>query len=163
MLFRSNRGDFSGRLFFNSTKAFNLKFTDADVTMNNKKWEIDPGNSIAVDSSSFMFRSFTFSHESESVGIQGLISESSNDTLFFNARNFSLNDLNPLLSKISLSAGGMLNGSASVSNIYNKPLLISNLSIHSFAVNEDTLGNAVIVSDYDTKKKAVHQIGRAHV
>lgn len=152
----SNRGYFMGKFSILSTSKFNLNFTDADITLNNKKWELYPENSVAIDSNAFLIKSFTFNSEQASVGINGLISGNENDTLFFSAHNFSLDDLNPVLKRFALTTGGILNGSASISNIYKKPLLLSNLSIHSLAVNEDTLGNAVILSDYDTKKRAVH-------
>ncbi len=152
----ANRGIFNGKFEIKSPHQYHLNFKDADVTLNGKVWKINPENALDIDSSALVFNSFAFESEKATIGLQGIISESENDTLFFNTANFSLEDLNSFLRKYSVSTGGVLNGSASISNIYNKPLLLADLRIYSLAVNEDTLGNAVISSGYDNRKKSIH-------
>ena len=152
----SNKGYFNGNFAIQSPHRFNLKLHKADVTLNNKVWSLDPGNSLVIDSSAFILNQFTFECGEANMGLEGTVSENENDTLYFHAKNFALSDLNALLKKYYVNAGGVMNGAASISNLYNKPLLLADLTIHSFAINNDTLGNAIILSGYDTRKKAVH-------
>ncbi|MEO8088424.1 MAG: translocation/assembly module TamB domain-containing protein, partial [Bacteroidota bacterium] len=152
----ANRGYFNGSFETESPTQFNLKFHQADITLNNKPWKMNPQNSLRIDSSAFIFNAFSFASEEASMGLQGTVSENEMDTLFFKAENFSLADLNAVLKKYSVNTGGVLNGTASISNLYKKPLLLADLSVRSLAVNNDTLGNAIIVSRYDSRKKAVH-------
>ena len=152
----ANRGYFNGNFVMHAPGKFDLKFHEADVTLDNKIWKLNPGNSLAIDSSSFIFTKFSFESNESSVGLDGTISENEKDTLYFHADDFSLADLNSILRKYEVNLGGMMNGAASISNVYNKPLLLADLSIRSLAVNDDTLGNAIILSGYDTRKKAVH-------
>ena len=152
-----NRAYFNGNLAVESPTKYSLKFSRADITLSNKIWSLDPGNALHIDSSTMVFKDLKFENGNASMGLEGTISEQENDTLYFGAENFSLDDLNAIFKKYGgLEAGGVLNGTASISNLYNKPLLLADLTIRSLAVNGDTLGNAVIMSGYDTQKKAVH-------
>ena len=152
-----NKAFFDGTLSVESPTKFNLKFSQAEITLDNKIWNLDPGNELHIDSNSMVFKNLRFENADASVGLHGTISSNERDTLYFSAENFMLQDLNTIINKYGgLEVGGVLNGNASISNIYNKPLLLSDLSIRSLALNGDTLGNAIILSGYDTRKKAVH-------
>jgi hypothetical protein len=152
----ANRGYFNGNLIIESPRQFDLKFHEAVVTLENKVWNLNKENKLHIDSTAFTCTKFTFECGDASVGLHGTVSENENDTLYFQAENFALSDMNSFLKKYSVNTGGVMNGSASFSNLYNKPLVLADLSVRSLAVNGDTLGNAVILSGYDTRKKAVH-------
>ncbi len=152
----TNRGYFKGNLLFASPQKFRLKFNKAEITLQNKTWVLNQENSLQIDSTAFLFSKFDFDCGKENLNLKGIISENRSDTLFFQADNFSLTNLNPILKSSNINVGGVLNGSASISNFYDQLLLVSDLSAHSLAINGDTLGNALVNSSYDVKKKAVH-------
>jgi hypothetical protein len=152
-----NKAYFNGNFTAQSQTTFDLKFHKAEITLDNKVWTLDPGNALHIDSNATVFKDLTFDNADASVGLEGIISKKETDTLYFSANNFHLDDLNAIFRKYgNLTTGGVLNGSASISNLYNTPLLLADLNIRSFAVNGDTLGNAVIMSGYDTRKQAIH-------
>ena len=70
-------------------------------------------------------------------------------------RNFNLGNLNIATNPKGFQLGGVLNGNASFSGLYDNPLIVSNLGIDSLIVNGEKLGTANIQSTWNNKKKSL--------
>lgn len=151
----SNRGSLKGNLVFQSPVKFALHLNEAIITLNNKNWTIDTGNSLKFDTSSIIVHRLAFASDSESVSTEGILSKRDGDKFDFSFNNFSLTNLNHLLQSDSITIGGIMNGSASLTDVYTKAKLVSDLTISNFMFNGDSIGNAAINSQYETETKAV--------
>jgi hypothetical protein len=150
-----NRGFFKANLAFLSPSKFNLKFDDANVTINNREWSISKDNSISFDTSAIALHNLTFSSDSQLISADGIISKRAGDKMGFGFVNFSLQNFNHLFQTDNVSVAGIMNGTASVTNALLKPQLLSDLSINGFTFNGDSMGNATISSEYESESKAV--------
>jgi hypothetical protein len=153
-----NRGYFNGDLTFQSTKKFELQFDKALVTVNDKQWEIDKNNKLLFDTSAIAVHHLAFASDSahnESISLDGIISKRSGDKLDASFTNFALTNLNHLLQSDNLSLGGIMSGRASVTNALTKAQLVTDLSVDGFTLNNDSLGNATIKTQYEPESKSV--------
>jgi hypothetical protein len=151
----SNRGFFEGDFNFVSAKKFSLSFNNAVVTLNNKAWTIERGNKLQFDTSAIIAHKISFANDSESISTDGIVSKRAGDSLDITFNNFSLKNLNHLLQTDSITIGGEMDGSVSVTDALDKPRLTSDLKIDGLTFNEDTLGNATINSQYEASSKSV--------
>ncbi len=127
-----------------------IKIDPADILVKHHIWKIDPANFLSFDSSGITISNYNFQSENQTVNIGGKISRSINDKLFFSFSKFDIAVVNDMLKIYNVQIGGIANGNADISDLYHKPSLNSNLNIDYLSFYNDTLGNANIVSDWNT-------------
>ncbi len=74
--------------------------------------------------------------------IDGAMSENPADELNLVFNHFNLGNLNGITDASGFNLGGILNGNASVTNVYANTLFTSLLNIDSLIINDEMLGNA---------------------
>jgi len=126
----------------------------ATVIANDSVWTINP-TSIMFDSTSIRFGNLLISHGNDFFNLEGTLSENPDDRINLLFNHFNLGNLNGLTQASGFKLGGILNGKASVSNIYSNTLFTSLLNIDSLLINNEILGNAEINSSWDDIRKAV--------
>lgn len=147
-----NKANLKGVLAFESSKKFDFKFMPSDIIIENRPWAFSAGNKIEVDSSRIHISNFNLSNSTQSLNVQGVISKNPDDQVKIGFSNFSLSNLNQLsYSKF----GGVVNGDAVITGVYSGLRFTSNLSVADLAVDNDTLGNASLISLWDNKSKIV--------
>lgn len=124
-----------------------------NIIHDNILWNID-SSSIVVDSNSFHFNSIILKSEDTFLGINGAISESSNDTLYVSAKNFDLNTEGLLKNKLWIK--GSVSGNAKVSGIYDTLLFLSHLDFNNLQINNESLGNGTFKSEWEPETNSIH-------
>ncbi|MFH0893851.1 MAG: translocation/assembly module TamB domain-containing protein, partial [Bacteroidota bacterium] len=91
----------------------------------------------------------------QAIRIRGKIADNLTDSLQVAFSEFNLASLNTLTKKSGYEMGGVVNGTASVNDLYKTMNLTSGLYITNLVVNNDVLGNASISTTWNNQKKGV--------
>ncbi|MFH0866656.1 MAG: translocation/assembly module TamB domain-containing protein [Bacteroidota bacterium] len=149
-----NSGDIKGFFSLSMRPKLELKFLDAKLVINDTTWSVDPANVIFFDSSSVAIQNLIFSTKHQKVKIDGSISENPAELLHLNFDGFNVSNLDMLYSSSGVDIDGYLNGFVDISNVYHSLNIISNLTINDFYVNNDKLGKAVVIINWNDAQKA---------
>ena len=133
---------------------FDITLAPSSIITNDTVWAIQPGK-IRIDSTCIRFDNLLISHDTEYFRIDGALSENPADEMNFLFNRFNLANLNGVIQPSGYKLGGILNGNASVSDIYSNTLFTSLLKIDSLMINDEILGDAEISSLWDDDRKAV--------
>ena len=133
---------------------FDINLFPASIVANDTVWEVKPGK-IRIDSTSTTIENLMVFHNSEFFRLNGVISEKPEDEMDLEFNRFNLGNLNGISLSSGFKLGGVLNGRASVSNVYKNVLFTSLLNIDSLIINDEVLGNTQIRSTWDDSRKAV--------
>jgi len=119
-------------------------FTISDTTWSIKESE------IFLDTTSVTLKHFKiFNSLEEYLQLEGKVSESPADTLNLKLSNIKLTRFKYFLPKSGFDLSGLLFGKTSVSNLYDKPMIVSNDSILNLKLNEKMLGDFYLKSKFD--------------
>jgi hypothetical protein len=127
-------------------------FSNPMISMVDSVWKINNDNLIVHDSSHWDIKSFTISHNSqESISLQGDVGGNVSDKLNIIIHNINL---------ASLKAGGTplegeLNGTASISDLFNHPFFTSAINFTGLNFNKEYLGDGTINSSWDTVSQSI--------
>ncbi|MFM9028621.1 MAG: hypothetical protein ACKOQ6_11610, partial [Bacteroidota bacterium] len=147
---QSSRLDWKGHMFFRGYDDFDLLIYSSGIMIENLPWQLDPGNMITYDSTGVKIRNVAIHHEAERIGVQGKISKDPKDELLIDLKSFIINHINPAISSTGFSVGGVLSGSARLSELYTSTVLKSDLDIERFVINGDTLGSLSLTTGYES-------------
>ena len=125
-----------------------------NIITNDTLWTIQPGK-ISMDSSSIRFDNLAINHKNEYFRLNGALSENPSDEMIMLFNHFNLGNLNGITMTSGYKLGGILNGKATISEIYTTALFTSLLKIDSLIINSEMLGNAEISSKWDDDRKAI--------
>ena len=106
-----------------------------------------------------MSTALLFTNQNQSIGIAGALTDRPNDSLVLNTANVVLEQFNPLLRAIKLKLEGVLNGRVTIHDPKHFAFS-SDLSFEHLKINNNTLGEMVVKTNYDAKTKTIkEQIG----
>ena len=151
----ANRARIAGNFDFWSASRFSMHVDSSLLVIENQQWNLDDGNFIGIDSSTVIAKNLFFNNGTESVSIEGSVSKNETDRLNLGLQNFDINHINTIFKLDKNFLAGIMNGEVHVSDLYNKPQLETELSISSFRVYGDTIGNMSIRSSYNSEKNVV--------
>ncbi len=151
-------GDIRSKLLFgknDSNKLILKLYTDeSTIKISDTVWTI-PRSSILNDSTSIQINNLQFINKTQSIAINGTVSEEPNDTLSLKFERFNLNTLNTFTGDL-LNVQGILNGTTKLKRLYDRPLFYTNDSISSLVINKVSVGNMFIKSRYMLDESVIH-------
>lgn len=148
----ANFADIPGYVGFPNKSKITFKFLHPVISLVDSVWKINDNNLIVYDSSRWNIQSFVISHSNQcSISLQGIVSEDPNDKLGVTMQNFNLATLKPSNAKLA----GMLNGTASVSDLFNHPFFTSAITISGLTFNKEYIGDGKINSSWDTLSSSI--------
>ena len=139
----------------NSFPLIELVFNPGSVVLSDTVWTI-PQSTILIDTSAIQFTDFYLAHNDQYFYLNGKISRDPSDILTLTFNNINLYNLNELTHSIGLDLDGVIEGTANLSDIYDKPVFLSNLQIRDLAVNNEILGNTIITSNWVGSDEKIH-------
>lgn len=110
--------------------------------------------SIVIDSTRIQVDGFKITNHNQQVAINGVVSSNQSDRLNLKIGGVDLENLN-LLTNQELDLSGVLNGSASVFDVYEKPLFLSNLKIQGLSYLNHLIGDVGLTSQWNRNKNAL--------
>ncbi len=132
------------KLYFLRQGLTAIKFNPIEMIVDGHIWELDKSNTITIDGSTVMFDKFNFKSGIQSVDINGKIAPDIKDKLSFDFSQFDISILNEILKSYSIQLGGIMDGEASLSAVYNRPVFNSNVKVKQLSFYNDTLGDAQV-------------------
>lgn len=134
--------------------SFIFTILPSHIIVSDSLWQINK-SLVKLDSTSLSFNSFRINHGSQNFVINGKASENPEDTLFFEFDNLNLSHINVLTKGKKLKFGGVINGKANFSSIFNNPLFYSDLRINNLVLNNEELGFTQIYSRWIEQSQAI--------
>ncbi|MBU0766052.1 MAG: translocation/assembly module TamB, partial [Bacteroidetes bacterium] len=142
-----------------TTPAAKIKLIPSEFIFADQLWGI--GESIiTIDTFSIRINDFTLSNEGQLLNFFGSVSERENDSLYVAFSNINISNVNLLTKKAGLNFDGILNGQASLSDVYGDPVFYTNVDVDSFAINNEVLGDVAILSHWENPTQSINLIFR---
>ncbi len=124
-----------------------------DVTINDSLWTINPNNYVDISNKRVTVSNIMLSHNLQSVRLDGFVPMEEADTLSVLLNRFDISNFDSFFKGFDID--GFITGGALVSSLKAKPMVLANLEVNDIAVNNETVGDAVVESAWDDKNKAV--------
>lgn len=131
-------------LFTSNANQYEFSFRPEGLMLNYNKWTVSPENAIQFGSRGIMARNFELSRNGEHLSVNSN-PQQLNAPLSLNFTNFKIETLTSFAQKDSLFAGGVVNGSALVSNLNSSPIFTADLHVKDFNFNTDTVGDVSLL------------------
>ncbi len=151
-------GDLNGVFFLNSFDDFEYIVGRSSLVVNNEPWIWAPNASFTLCHKDLGVNGFRMYNQSEYLGINGMITEHPSSPLRVELGNVDLSMLNGLLGE-DLQLKGEANGIVELSNVYDKTIVTSELSLFDLGLNEYEIGNLCVNSTWDSKKERLRADG----
>jgi len=157
-----NAGDSSSDFFANFKSHVNFYNTSLDVGFDQSRvslkqlvWNVDKSSIINFSDSTWNIHNLTFYNEDERIALRGFYNtKTSQKDLSIILNQVKLSNINNFASNIKIEFAGLANGVFKYSDENNKQdILTGNLDISSLALDNDTLGDFSLITDFDDKNQ----------
>ncbi len=157
-------GEINARGFFslneNLRSVMTIAILPAGVTVNRKPWNISAAR-IVIDSTNAFFDNILVSSRTNYIRLDGRLSHSPEERLNLSFAGLNMSYLNNLLSSNpagdadapQMSIQGTMNGSITLSDVFDNLLFESMINIEDFRLNDNNYGVVNITSEWDPRKK----------
>jgi hypothetical protein len=132
-----------------------VKILPSSIVFNAQEWTVDELNTTLIDSTTIDLNNLNFNSSNQRVSFNGIISDNKADLLNVDLRNFNTELLNPFLAIYDFSMFGTATGSAEFRSARSFPEINSDMYIRNLGIYGDTLGDASIDFDFDTRTKII--------
>jgi hypothetical protein len=152
---------YSGRLeaqvAFSQTEEGNshieMKVLPAKIYIADTLWTVHPAT-ITIDSTRIEVNNLKINNKDQYFTLYGAISKDEADRMNVMINNFNLNNLN-LIAGEDMNLQGLLSGTASVFDVYEKAFLLSDLKIAGFKYSGQQIGDVSLLSKWDPPSQSV--------
>ena len=96
-----------------------------------------------------------FSHNWQSLRLDGYAPMNESDTISVQLRNFDISDFDVLTEEMNFNADGFITGYALISSLKATPMVLADLRIEELGMNGDEIGDAEIESLWNNDDKSV--------
>ena len=156
----SSKADVSFNTYFKGVEYFKTQIRNSSIFVANHLWEFNNDNSIEVDTSAIVVKNLSFTSATQSILIDGVVSDSSNNQLDIALREFNLSTIKDLIPKEIIQVEGVVEGVVSISKLDSNLLLSSNLDFNQFKVNDYLVGRGNIKSFWNTAEEKLTMDGK---
>jgi hypothetical protein len=155
-----NKGNLMSKIFFvkkpkQTHPSIHVFSSPGQIVTSGDVWALTH-KGISIDSTTVVIDGLRALRNDQEILISGAISKNENDKLLFSAKDLDLSIVNKFLQIDKLSFAGVANGTASLSNLYDVPVFVSNIHIDGLALNDGLLGNANLKAAWLTSNRSVH-------
>jgi len=142
--------------YFLNNRESVMGFKPSEFIIDDWLWTINDQGNIVFDTNRITFNNLMVYRGLQSLQIAGIISRNPSDTLAVSFNSFDISNVDYLTNAKKFDLDGIITGRVSISDLYNAPTYYADLKIKDFGVNNDKLGDALIISKWDDAKKGVH-------
>lgn len=133
-------------------ETYTLKLKEDGFMLNYDLWNIDPNNILTFGKEDIKAENFTLSYNNQSLSIL------SQDSAKFapidlNFDNFRIETLSKIIESEDFQLGGGINGAATLSELNNDPVFVSDITVDKFFFGKDTIGNIDIMVNNETQNE----------
>lgn len=123
-------------------------------------WAINSTNYIKSDSGLISFKGLKISSATQSILIDGKISDSPDDQVDILLKNFNLTSLKGIIPEGILNIEGTIDGIASITKQNNELLFTSDLNFDNFIINDNLIGKGNVASIWNTAQQSLKLDGK---
>jgi hypothetical protein len=127
----------------------------ANIVINDSLWNVSPSNFIDITEGRVNLSNLMFSHNRQSVRLDGYVPMNKGDTVSVQLRNFDVSNFDVLTKSMGINADGFITGDALVSSLKADPMVLADLRIDQLTLNGDLIGDTEIESSWDNEDKSV--------
>ena len=127
----------------------------ADIVINDSLWNVSPSNFVDITGGRVNISNLMFSHNRQSVRLDGYAPMNVGDTLSVQLRNFDISNFDVLAKSRDIDADGFISGDALVSSLKDDPMVLADLRIDHLWLNGDMIGDVELESSWDNDDKSV--------
>ena len=153
---KQNKGDIKGDVHFEANDIIKWSVSPSQLVFEDSVWNITMQQESSIDTSAFIINELKFQHGTQSIDVNGSISENKSDQLKLTFHNFNLVNINFLTRPLGLTLQGNIDGVSSVSDIFHDPLFLSNNTFKSFYINDSKMGDGEVQTIWDNNKEALN-------
>jgi hypothetical protein len=135
-----NKALFEGWFALDSNRFFTHQITQGTAVVNDTLWTVSPDNLVFKNDTAFGAKSFQIISKSQSIRLDGTVSDAPQDALKVDFHHFDLRNFALLLEGSDISVEGILDGELTFSQMQNNPRFMGGLTINDFVFNEENLG-----------------------
>ena len=132
---------------------FNIK--DAQMHINDSLWQVMPSNFVDINQGRVTLSNLMFSHNKQSIRVDGYVPKTAGDTLMLQMNQFDLSNLDIVCEHWGFDPDGFLTGDAVIGSLKDEPMVLADLTINALGMNGDRIGDAVIKSSWNHPNKSV--------
>ena len=132
-----------------------FSISQADITVNDSTWTVSPDNYIDLVDGRVNISNLMFSHNKQSILVDGSSPMNDGDTLNVQLRQFDVSNFDFFFLTKGFDVDGFVSGDAMLSSMKTSPMILADVRVNQLGVNGDTFGDAVIESVWDNEDKSV--------
>lgn len=150
-----NKGSFSSVINFEKYPQITASVSEGEMIINDTTWIVIPGNNIIIDSASTTLHNVGFTHYGQHIEINGIASRNPIDVLSIDLKDFNISNFDVLTDPLNFDLDGNVTGNIIMNDLFNIPLITSNLDVNHFGFNNEMLGDADISSHWNTESEVI--------
>ena len=148
------RGNLAGLLRIYNARHAVFSFLPSEAFINGDLWEVSPDNQIIFDSARVEFNQLMIYHEDQFIELHGALSADPKDKVTISFSQFDVAYTDILMGHRNFKFGGLMDGYAEFSAIYQPFSIGANIFIDGFAFNGHHLGDMNLQSIWDPESEA---------
>lgn len=152
-------GDIRGGARILGPEKFTAMLLPSSVMISDSIWTINGDNHIAIDSTRIAVNNLTFTNNSQSVKVNGVVSKNTRDQLIIALSNFNLANIALLTRQSGLDISGSVSGNTNVSAVYDKLRFVSSLDFKSLKINTEGFNSGTVNTYWDKEKEGIQLNG----
>jgi TamB, inner membrane protein subunit of TAM complex len=132
-----------------------IKFNDRLSVINliDKKWKLEENNQISILKDLVHFSNLKLSNQSQSVSLNGAVSQKTNQESILTVKDFDLLTLKPFT---NIELKGVANGELRLRDYYHNPYFISNLQIDQVVYKNSLIGTVSSEAVWDNLRNRLN-------
>jgi hypothetical protein len=150
----THRGEIITRFNVRGYQNLDVLFDQSEFTINDHTWQFAQGGKISIDSSFVKINDVAIYSDLQVLWLEGALAEDPSQSLDLTIGAFDLSNINAFLDD-ETQLFGMVSGSASVRDVYEKPIFTSDLSLADFKLNDYLFGDLCLLSQWDNENKSL--------
>lgn len=155
-----NEANINIATFFNGYSNISSKLIDSYAYISDTLWRIKPYNEIKNDTGSLLIKGLTIYSKTQSILIDGKLSNNSNDQLDLLMKHVDLRTFKKLIPEKVISVEGIIDGVASVKKQNGELIFTSDLEFNKFRINQNLVGKGNLKSTWNTANQSLKLDGK---
>lgn len=136
--------------------ALNITFIEGNITIKDTLWQIRQGSGITYAENILDIHNIVFYSHDQSIKIDGRSAAKTEQSINCTFNNIDLSWIDFLTLPHNLDFDGTINGTVSLKNLWNNPLILADLDIDNFVFNDDPVGSVSLLSLWDEQLQGMN-------
>ncbi len=132
-----------------------IDFKKSTLTIDDSVWLFNTQGNVRFDSTGIAFNKIGLYRNAQNISINGNISKNPLAVFSVKFENFDVSNFDGIMNAQDFDLDGIITGSLFISDMYGKTNYYSDVKIKDFGFNGDKIGDAIILSKWDSKNKGI--------